>query len=312
MDTNPTLGQLWASLHPVAHGKLSEYKQLWDTMLARCVTPCQASWFKVGTDEHLMTKTFKNEFMLVATYLLEGSCHSSAHPGTMKNIFEGWLRRGVPDLSALSEADKYLTFLQTYIRVGSVNAHDIEDVTGLAKAPGLPFDQHDRELFAHEAETSNQYGSQMVLDEELTSPSTRPNTAKLWADPVPVPGPEYTDSSGEFFPVDTSVCPPFLFSGYKEKWTRVARASADHPYLMHMHCPENGARLATIKFTSALALMTAYLESFSRNPDFWWYFDEFMRHYLDSGDVDPQPTLDFMRNTISADKPVVVAVPMAE
>ncbi|KAG9685472.1 hypothetical protein KCU95_g11812, partial [Aureobasidium melanogenum] len=300
MDTNPTLEQLWASLHPVAHSKLSEYKQLWDTMLARCVTPCQASWFKVGTDEHLMTKTFKNEFMLVATYLLEGSCHSSAHPGTMKNIFEGWLRRGVPDLSALSEADKYLTFLQTYIRVGSVNAHDIEDVTGLAKAPELPFDQH------------NQYGSQMVLDEELTSPSTRPNTAKLWADPVPVPGPEYTDSSGEFFPVDTSVCPPFLFSGYQEKWTRVARASADHPYLMHMHCAENGARLATLIFTSALALMTAYLESFSRNPDFWWYFDEFMRHYLDSGDVDPQPILDFMRNTISADKPVVVAVPMAE
>lgn len=95
----------------------------------------------------------------------------------MKNIFEGWLRRGVPDLSALSEADKYLAFLQTYIRVDSVNAHDIEGVTELAKAPELPFDQHDRELF--EAQTSNQYGSRMVLDEELTSTSTKPNTAKL-------------------------------------------------------------------------------------------------------------------------------------
>lgn len=28
MDTNPTLEQLWARLHPVAHGQLSEYKQL--------------------------------------------------------------------------------------------------------------------------------------------------------------------------------------------------------------------------------------------------------------------------------------------
>lgn len=92
----------------------------------------------------------------------------------------------------------------------------------------------------------------------------------------------------------------------------MARASAARPYLMHMHCPKTGARLSTLKFTSALALMTAYLESFSRHPALWWYFDEFMRHYLDSGDVDPQPTLDFMRNTISADKPVVVAVPIVE
>ncbi|KAG9966621.1 hypothetical protein KCU61_g180, partial [Aureobasidium melanogenum] len=248
MDTNPTLEQLWASL---AHGQLSEYKQLWDTMLARCVTPCQVSWFKVSTDEHLMTKTFKNEFMLVATYLLEGSCHSSAHPGTMKNIFEGWLRRGVPDLSALGEADKYLTFLQTYIRVDSVNAHHIEGVTELAKAPELPFDQHDRELFAHEAETSIQYASGPTQPSSGLIPSHSPVQSILTA---------------------------------AEKWTRMARASADRPYLMHMHCPKTGARLSTLKFTSALALMTAYLESFSLHPALWWYFDEFMRHYLDSGD----------------------------
>lgn len=135
MDTSPTLEQLWTSLHPVAHGQLSEYKQRWDTTLARCVTPCRVSWFKVGTDEHLMTKTFKNEFMLVATYLLEGSRHSSAHAGLMKGIFEGWLRRGIPNLSALSEADKYLTFLQTYIRIEAVNTHNLERVGELEKAP---------------------------------------------------------------------------------------------------------------------------------------------------------------------------------
>ncbi|KAH0369885.1 hypothetical protein KCU65_g3036, partial [Aureobasidium melanogenum] len=312
MDTNPTLEQLWASLHPVAHGQLSEYKQLWDAMFARCVTPCQVSWFKVGTDEHLMTKIFKNEFMLIATYLLEGSRHSSAHAGLMRSIFESWLKRGIPDLSALSEADKYLTFLQTYIRIEAVNTHNIEGVAEHAKAPELAFDQCDRQLFAHEAGTSNQYSSQIVLDEELTSPSTDLNTTKRWADPIPVPGPEYTDNSDEFYPVGISVCPSFMFAGYQEKWTRMAKASAGIPYLMHMHCPKTGAHLNTLKFTSALALMTAYLQSFSKHPDLWWYFDEFMRHYLDLGNVNPQPTLDYMRNTISADKPVVVAVPIPE
>lgn len=79
-----------------------------------------------------------------------------------------------------------------------------------------------------------------------------------------------------------------------------------------MHCPETGARLCTLKFTSALALMTAYLESFSRHREFGWYFDEFMCHYLDLGDVDPQTTLDHTRNAISTDKPVVVAIPVTE
>ncbi|KAG9660612.1 hypothetical protein KCU95_g1907, partial [Aureobasidium melanogenum] len=310
MNTSPTLEQLWAILHPVAHGQLFEYKQLWDAMLGRCVTPCQVSWLKVGTGVYLMTKTFKNEFMLVATYLLEGSRHSSAHAGLMKDIFFGWLKRGIPDLSALREADKYLTFLQTYIRIEAVNTHNIQGAAELAKAPGLPFDQHDRELFAHEAGTSNRYGFQMGLDDELTSSSINANITKRWADPISVPGPEYIDNCDQFFPVDISVCPTFFFAGYQEKWIRMARASAGVPYLMHMHCPKTGARLNTLKFTSALALMTAYLESFSKHPDLWWYFDEFMRHYLDLGNVNPQPTLDYMRNTVSPSKPVVVAVPI--
>ena len=312
MDTNPTLEQLWANLHPVALGQLLEYKKLWDSMLALCVTPCRASWFKVGTDEHLTTKIFENEFMLVATYLLENSHHSSAHSGLVRNIFEGWLKRGVPDLSALGEADKYLTFLQTYVCVDSVHTHDITGAAGLAQTPELPFDQYDQELFACEADTFNQYGVQIFLEEELRSPSTDPDTPKLWANPISLRGPEYIDNSGGFFPVDTSVCPPFLFTEYQQKWACMARASAGLPYLMHMHCPETGTCLATLKFTSALALMTAYLESFSRHPDFWWYFDEFMRHYLDLGVVDPQATLDSMRNTILPDKPVVVVIAVVE
>ncbi|CAD0094573.1 unnamed protein product [Aureobasidium mustum] len=312
MNTNPTLKQLWANLHPVSLGQLLEYKQLWDSMLALCVTSCRVSRFKIGTDEHLMTKIFENEFMLVATYLVEGSCHSSVHSGLMQNIFEGWLKRGVPDLSALSEADKYLAFLQTYVCVDPVITSGQLCVAELANAPELPFDQHDQELFAHESDTPSQYNVQMFLDEELRSPSTGSDTPKLWAKPTSLPGPEYTDNSSEFFPVDTSVCPSFFFTEYQEKWAGMARASARLPYLMHLHCPETGARLATLKFTSALALMTAYLESFSSHPDCWWYFDEFMRHYLDLGDVDPQPTLDYMRNTISPDKPVVIAVPIPE
>lgn len=312
MDTNPTLEQLWANLHPVALGRLVDYKQLWDSMLALCVNPCRVAWFKVGTDEHLITKVFENGFMLVATYLVEGSCHSSVHPGLMQNIFEGWSKRGVPDLSALSEADKYLAFLQTYVRVDPVTTSDHLCVAELAQAPELPFDQHDQELFAHETDTPSQYNVQMFLDEELRSPSTDSDTPKPWAAPTSFPGPEYIDNSGEFFPVDTSVCPSFLFTGYEEKWACMARASTGLPYLMHMHCPETGAHLATLRFTSALALMTAYLESFSRHPDCWWYFDEFMRHYLDLGDVNPQPTLDFMRNSISPDKPVVVATTITE
>lgn len=91
----------------------------------------------------------------------------------------------------------------------------------------------------------------------------------------------------------------------------MARASSDRPYLMHLHCPETGARLATLKFASALALTTAYLESFSRHPDFRLYFDKVMRHYLDLDDVDPQPSLDYMRNNIIApSKPFVLAVPL--
>lgn len=312
METNLTIEQLWTQMRPIAHGQLLEYKQLWDSMFARCVTPCQVSWFRVGTDAHLVTKIFKNEFMLVATYLQENSCHSSAHYGLMRNIFESWLKRGVPDLSALLEADRYLAFLQTYVRIESVDAHDIPGVAELSQNPSLPSIQRHHESFPNETNTSAQHGTQMLLGESPRPPTTDSVTPRPWVEPVSASGSEYIDNSDQFFPAHTTVFPSFLFAGYQEKWTCMARASAGLPYLMHMHCPETGARLATLKFTSALALMTAYLGSFSRHPELWWYSDEFMRHYLDMGDVNPQPTLDYMRNTISPSKPVVVAISITE
>ncbi|KAK6006849.1 hypothetical protein QM012_005857 [Aureobasidium pullulans] len=300
MANSSTLDQLWANWHPLAYDELLEYKQLWDSMPTRCVTTCQISWFKVGTHEPLMTKMLENDFMLVATYLLE----------TVTTL--AWLKRGVPDLSALDEADKYLTFLQTCVRVIPLVLHDTSGIAGLVQTSEIPSDTRGHHFSVHEANSSIQHVVQMCLAEELRSASTKSAIPRHSAILIAVPGPEYTDSSGEFFPVDRSSCPSSLSADHQEKWTCMAKAFTNRPYLMHMHCPKTGARLVTLKFTSALALMTAYLESFSGHPENWWYFDEFMRYYLDVGDVDPQPTLDYLRDFISHDKPVVLAIPITE
>lgn len=149
-----------------------------------------------------MTKIFKNEFMLVATYLLENSCHSSAHSGLMRNIFESWLKRGVPDLSALTEADKYLAFLQSYVRIDSTNTHDIPSgVAELAQTPEFPSRHRDHEPLVHEADTTNQYGVQMLLREGMKSSSANSVTSTPWVEPISAHGPEYIDNSDEFFPL---------------------------------------------------------------------------------------------------------------
>lgn len=138
----------------------------------------------------------------------------------MRNIFDGWLKRGVPDLSALDEAAKYLAFLQTYVCVDQVNTHHTPSIADLAQTPELPFDQHHREA----NQTSTQYSVQMLLDEELRSLDTDSVMLKPWVEPISAPGPEYINSSDEFFPVDVSVCPSLLFTGYQEKWARMARS----------------------------------------------------------------------------------------